>query len=352
MKRLIAWTLLVLLLLLLPACGQTPTEPSPSSGEAASPSEPAAIPSQTSDDAPSTMSSEISDLPSVDEPSTVEVSPEELYRSFAEASYIESTPPSIKELYQKLPKEKTMSHHGENVFWYDVDDVSPGYDVPLSAFHYEVNPDGESCTITKIDGIKDARILVVPLAIDGLTVTGIGELVCADSSLEVVETIRVTNIGKGAFARCEKLYKVNISYHTVEDYAFYGCTSLTDFPFTHLESIGEYAFKNCNSITEVSLQPCLTHIGREAFSQCMSLNYIYVNGGEMLPDGTITLPTHAFYACPSVQNVVIDSNVKTIQEDAFLLTLNNFCNNISFYFNEGVEEIGRLFIITDYFTYT
>ena len=71
---------------------------------------------------------------------------------------------------------------------------------------------------------------------------------------------------------------------TIEDKAFYECTSLTSITIpSSVTKIGGYAFYYCTSLTSITIPSSVTTIGEEAFSGCASLTIYCEVDSE--PDG-------------------------------------------------------------------
>lgn len=113
----------------------------------------------------------------------------------------------------------------------------------------------------------------------------------------------ITVIRDNTFAGCSSLKTITVpeSLRTVEMFAFRSCSSLQSFPFETLEFIGmrafagcssltgevglgyagndvlveEYAFSGCSSITELHISVCNLELGAGAFSGCSSLKDIF-----------------------------------------------------------------------------
>ncbi len=116
----------------------------------------------------------------------------------------------------------------------------------------------------------------------------------------------VSSIGSHAFFNCSSLTSVYFdSIKTIGNYSFYN-TSLVNYEFPDLQSIGEYAFYNTDI---VEFDVYIKSIGKGAFAECKSLEYIYIHGLKSIPD-------YAFYNNTSL----IDANfgyVSNIGKRAF-----------------------------------
>ena len=83
------------------------------------------------------------------------------------------------------------------------------------------------------------------------------------------------------------------SVTSIGDYAFYGCTELTEVNIPNsVTSIGYGAFLDCTGLTSVTIPNSVTSIGREAFSYCTGLTAVTV--GWTTP---ISISWRTFYEC-------------------------------------------------------
>ena len=102
------------------------------------------------------------------------------------------------------------------------------------------------------------------------------------------------------------------SVMSINDAAFFGCTSLTSVTIPDgVTSIGSAAFYGCSSLTSVTIPDSVTSIGSSAFWGCTSL------AGITIPDSVTSIGSFAFYGCSSLTSVTIPSSVTSIGERAF-----------------------------------
>ena len=124
----------------------------------------------------------------------------------------------------------------------------------------------------------------------------------------------VTNIGDGAFYKCEYLKSINIpdSVTNIGDYAFVGCESLTSINIPNsVTNIGRSAFCTCKSLNRINIQNGVTNIGKSAFSACKSLTCIKI------PNSVTNIGNDAFSECSSLTNINIPNSVTNIGDYAF-----------------------------------
>ncbi len=212
------------------------------------------------------------------------------------------------------------------------------------------------------------------------TVTGRGTSTATDIVIpSVYEGKPVSAIGDSAFYDCADLTSVVIpdSVHTVENYAFYGCSGVIeeeggvsyvdkwaidcDDTATsaklrkNTKGIADYAFYMCGNLTKISLPDRVSAVGNYAFEGCNGIReqeggVIYVdrwvvnsdNSAEKvvlredtkgiadyaftscfamteitLPEGLVTIEEYAFYECINLQKVVIPASVQYFREGVF-----------------------------------
>lgn len=169
---------------------------------------------------------------------------------------------------------------------------------------------------------------------------------------------------------------------TIEAYAFYKCTSLTDVSFSNnITTIGYNAFEDCKSLTSIILPDSVKTIERSAFLDCSNLsnvlfeenvqlkeigldafygtawynshpdgivyikNILYTYKGNMpdnsslvIKDGTSRIGAGAFADCTTLVNISIPDSVTYIEDSAFY----NCSNLIDITIPDSVTGIGSL----------
>ena len=99
---------------------------------------------------------------------------------------------------------------------------------------------------------------------------------------------------------------------SIENYAFYSCSSLTSITIPNsVTSIGYSSFSDCSSLTSITIPNSVTSIGGSAFSNCSSLTSLTI------PNSLTSIGDYAFYRCSSLTSVTIPNSVTSIGEEAF-----------------------------------
>ena len=123
----------------------------------------------------------------------------------------------------------------------------------------------------------------------------------------------------GAFYNCKSLASVIFESDgncaVIGDYAFYGCTSLSDISIPlSVGTLGNYAFAGCTSLAEISLPRATVQLGEGLFSGCKALSTVEMNTGADV------LPAKMFENCSSLSHIYIPASVAEIGDQCFLGT--------------------------------
>ena len=152
------------------------------------------------------------------------------------------------------------------------------------------------------------------------------------SSLTEVSFPNAKSTGNQAFQYCSNLIEITDASFPKATYidssSFSSCSSLTKVSFPKATGMKFGAFSGCSSLTEVSI-PLATSIGQSAFSGCSSLISV------SFPKAT-DISSYAFSSCSSLTSVSFSNNVDGIWEKTF-----QYCSslpNVSF---PKVKSIGR-----------
>ena len=191
---------------------------------------------------------------------------------------------------------------------------------------------------------------------DGLSAVTVGSGNAAYSSVDgVLFNYSRTELILYPAQKTDTSYTIPSGVTSIDDYAFYGCMSLTNITIpASVTSIEEYAFYGCYnlsaitvesggtsyasadgvlfnySMTELILYPTqktdtsytipssVTAIGDYAFADCYSLTSITI------PSGVTTIGDYAFADCMSLTSITIPASVTSIGDYAF-----DYCYSLS-----------------------
>lgn len=144
--------------------------------------------------------------------------------------------------------------------------------------------DGDGYTVIAAANAEKVSDCVIQSKIRGKEVTAIAESAFENNTY--LTSIRipasVTRIGNAAFANCTSLSSVALESddgqartRTIGTNAFRNCTSLHAITVPDsFKIVDDYAFFGCTSLTTVRLGRGLTRIGQNAFENCLALNWV------------------------------------------------------------------------------
>ena len=94
--------------------------------------------------------------------------------------------------------------------------------------------------------------------------------------------------------------------------AFRDCVGLTEMVVPdNITSIGHAAFYGCNNLVDVTLSENLTSIGSYAFCDCWNIKEIEI------PHGVTTIESYVFYNCSALSSAILPEGVTAIGDRAF-----------------------------------
>lgn len=104
------------------------------------------------------------------------------------------------------------------------------------------------------------------------------------------------------------------SIRTIQEWAFFGCSSLTNIEFpNNLEEIELRAFSNCTALESIILPEGLSVLGDYAFTACVNAKTI------SLPSSLNSLPFCCFQSCLKVESVVFPEGITNVGQAAFYM---------------------------------
>jgi len=119
---------------------------------------------------------------------------------------------------------------------------------------------------------------------------------------------------RSAFGTAVNNVSFGNSVNTINNYAFNGCTSLTQFTISFsnaIGSIGDFAFYGCTGLTGIFCPPSLTSIGESAFQNCDNLSVVVLTFSPVTSIGN-----SAFSGC-DLTELRIPNSVTSIGDNAF-----------------------------------
>ena len=220
--------------------------------------------------------------------------------------------------------------------------------------YWILSEEGKTCCISQYTGSETD--VSIPYAIDGYTVTQIGDMESIFTNTPQVESVtipagvteiwfsqdalyspalRVVNIDPEnptyssvdgvVFSKdktelylypCAKAdvtaYEIPYGVDYISVSAFGGCKNLVSITIPDsVTEIGEYAFSGCTSLESITIPDSVTSIGEDVFYGCTALTSITI------PDSVTSIGGYAFYDCTALTNINIPSSVRSIGNNAF-----------------------------------
>ena len=208
--------------------------------------------------------------------------------------------------------------------------------VTEDGLYYSVNEDGKTVTIIDYNRETSSGDITIPSAIDGKTVTRIGDGAFAegvranysdtDSPITyttpsqqnllnaINEDISENTFYGSSYNYNNRLKSITIpdSIIFIDDNAFMACENLTDIIIPNsVTSIGNSIFYGCTRLFNITISNNITSIGDYAFRSCTRLLNITI------PDNVISIGDYAFCGCHNLTNITIPDNVISIGDYAF-----------------------------------
>lgn len=187
-------------------------------------------------------------------------------------------------------------------------------------------PDG----VTSIsDGVFSYCSSLTSITIpDGVTSIGNSTFEGCSNLLSITIPDSVTSIGRSAFIYCSRLASITIpdGVITIDSYAFRDCTSLVSISIPDsVTTIGGCAFMGCKSLKTVNITDlkawCNIDFSTADSNPLYYTNKLFLNGNLLtdiaIPDGVITIGSHAFRDCTSLVSITIPDGVTSIGDFAF-----------------------------------
>ena len=133
------------------------------------------------------------------------------------------------------------------------------------------------------------------------------------SDYEISQCTSNDKLGDYAFYGCSRLTNLILPSSVTEigGAAFRGCSGLTNLTIpSSITSIAESTFRGCSGLTSLTIPSSVTEIGYSAFSGCSGLTSL------VIPSSVTSLGASCFSGCSGLTNLVIPSSVTSIGESA------------------------------------
>lgn len=147
-----------------------------------------------------------------------------------------------------------------------------------------------------------------------------------------------TLIGKGAFANCASLAKVDLPFGIINmpERLFEGCSNLQEVSLninTNLKGIGNYAFLNCVNLNNINFPASINSIGGGAFKNCGKLSQV----NFALPSALESIGESAFEDCGAINSIALPNAVRYIKSSAF-----SNCQSLQSINLENLTKLGSI----------
>ena len=229
--------------------------------------------------------------------------------------------------------------------------VDNGTEYISGDYKYYLNGNNEAVISRYLGTDKE---ITVPGAIDGYTVTEIGEsafyaesekllfdnLITQDQISAVTLPESVNKIGPMAFSYNKSLVSINIpdAVMVLPSRAFEACSELKNIDWSeNLKTIGTMAFYQCTGLSDLKIPESVTRIGSNAFRDCKNLKSVSLTetltsigcfafrGGLLLesvsiPDSVTELGYGVFMDCEVLETAKLPTNLVTIPMQLFYRT--------------------------------
>ena len=134
------------------------------------------------------------------------------------------------------------------------------------------------------------------------------------SDYEIVQCTSNDKLGDYAFYGCSRLTNLILPSSVTEigGAAFRGCSGLTNLTIpSSITSIAESTFRGCSGLTSLTIPSSVTEIGESAFNGCSGLTNLTI------PSSVTKIGYYAFRGCSGLTSLTIPSSVTWIGGYAF-----------------------------------
>ena len=187
--------------------------------------------------------------------------------------------------------------------------------------------------------IDDSKLQDIAVAIqgkDGGGVMTVDEMPTRIAAIPTGDEVLFSSDGR----QYTRTVEIPNNVTTIGDYAFSGCTGLTNIIFPDgLTTINQSDFGGCTGLTEIDLKNVTTFSGNYHFQICSSLRKVI--GKKVTSTGD------SFYYCTALQTAIL-SNVSTLGKNTFLnaTALENVdCRNVDKIFPGAFVRCEQLSLI-------